>query len=140
MQDPAGFVAAASFGPELVDLALARVVSETGASAGFVYLLPPGERVLRLAVLSGDSPELIAPWAQVRLTAPVPVADAVREWRMVWLGSQEELARRYPQSALVLPYHLAVAAAPITTDTTVWGGLVLRWPGSHPPQLPPQER
>ncbi|MFD7408879.1 SpoIIE family protein phosphatase [Streptomyces sp. NPDC059866] len=140
MQDPAGFVAAASFGPELVDLALARVVSETDASAGFVYLLPPGEWVLRLAVLSGDSPELIAPWAQVRLTAPVPVADAVRERRLVWLGSQEELARRYPQSALVLPYHLAVAAAPITTDTTVWGGLVLRWPGSHPPQLPSQER
>ncbi|WP_017596796.1 SpoIIE family protein phosphatase, partial [Nocardiopsis lucentensis] len=47
---------------------------------------------------------------------------------------------RYPRLAFVLPYHLALAAAPITTSTTVWGSVVLLWPGSHPPQLSAYER
>ncbi|MFJ7949530.1 PAS domain-containing protein [Streptomyces sp. NPDC096354] len=47
--------------------------------------------------------------------------------------------RRYPRPALVLPYHFAVAAAPVTTGDTAWGGLVLLWPGSHPPELSQHE-
>ncbi|MEU6086487.1 SpoIIE family protein phosphatase [Streptomyces sp. NPDC047085] len=119
---------------------LAEVVRETGASAGYVYLLPPGGRVLRLTLLCGDTPKLVAPWSRVPLADPVPVADAVRERRLVWVGSHEEMARSYPRSALVLPYSFAAAAAPIITDATVWGGLVLRWPASHPPRMPQWER
>ncbi|WTK34524.1 SpoIIE family protein phosphatase (plasmid) [Streptomyces sp. NBC_01527] len=120
---------------ELLDPALVRVVQETGASIGVVYLLPSGERVLRIAVLTGVSPQIVAPWVEVRLDAPVPVAEAVRERRVVWVNSREEMARRYPRPALVLPYHFATAAAPVTTGDTDRGGLVLLWPGSHPPQL-----
>jgi hypothetical protein len=58
----------------------------------------------------------------------------------VWISGTEEMARRYPKLALVVPYRFALAAAPITTGAHVWGGLVLHWPASHPPRLSPHER
>ncbi|MFE4256375.1 SpoIIE family protein phosphatase [Streptomyces sp. NPDC056910] len=119
---------------------MVRVVQETGASVGVVYLLPSGETVLRMALLTGIPLQIVAPWAEVRLAAQIPVADAVRERRVVWVGSSEEMARRYPRPALVLPYHFAAAAAPVTTGDTDRGGLVLLWPGSHPPELSQGER
>ncbi|MFF9571024.1 SpoIIE family protein phosphatase [Streptomyces sp. NPDC014685] len=136
----ATFTPASGSGLELLDPALHRVVQKTGASVGAVYLLPPGDTVLRMAVLTGIPPQIVAPWAEVKPGAPVPVAEAVRERRVVWISSREEMARLYPRPALVLPYHFATAAAPITTGDTDRGGLVLIWPGSHPPQLSEHER
>ncbi|MFJ9853273.1 SpoIIE family protein phosphatase [Streptomyces sp. NPDC101150] len=140
MHDTAASGPAAGSGPELLDPGLVQAVRETGASVGLVYLLSPGERVLRLTVLAGVPPQIAAPWARVPLGDPIPVAEAVRERRLVWVGSQAELAHRYPRAALVSPYHLALAAAPVTTGATAWGALVLLWPGSRPPQLSAHER
>ncbi|TDC03527.1 GAF domain-containing protein, partial [Streptomyces sp. 8K308] len=118
-------------GPGILDAAVSRGAQETGASVVLVYVLPPDRDVLRLVVMSGVSPRIAAPWVRVPLTAPIPVADAVRERHLVWLGNREEMARQYPRPALVLPYDFALAAAPITSGSTLWGGLVLLWPGSH---------
>ncbi|MCF6525235.1 SpoIIE family protein phosphatase [Streptomyces sp. JJ36] len=110
-------------------------MAETGASVGMAYVLEPSGKALRLAVLSGAPSQIAAPWNSVPAHSPVPVADAVRERRLVWLGSREEMARGYPRSALVLPYDFALAAAPVADETAVWGGIVLLWPGSHPHEL-----
>ncbi|MYY05827.1 MULTISPECIES: SpoIIE family protein phosphatase [unclassified Streptomyces] len=125
---------------DLLDAAVARAVRETGAAVAMLYVLPPGSPTLRLAVLAGVPQEMADPWLRVPLSAPMPVADAVKDRHLVWLGSQEELARSYPRPALVLPYRFALAAAPVLAGTTALGGLVLLWPGSHPPQLTPRER
>ncbi|MFJ4276062.1 SpoIIE family protein phosphatase [Streptomyces coelicoflavus] len=117
------------------DAVLADAMRDTGASVGLLYLLPPAERVLRLVLAGGVSGKIAAPWARIPLDAAIPVADAVRDGRLVWLGSQEEIARRYPRLGIVLPYDFKLAAAPITSDGTVWGGIVLLWPVWHPPQL-----
>ncbi|MEV7076168.1 SpoIIE family protein phosphatase [Streptomyces sp. NPDC093990] len=119
----------------LPDAVLADVMRDTGASVGLLYLLPPAERVLRLALVGGVSGQIAAPWARIPLEATIPVADAVRERRPLWLGSQEDIARRYPRVGLVLPYDFKLAAAPITSDGTVWGGIVLLWPIWHPADL-----
>lgn len=140
MRDAARSVAEPGLGPELLEPALLHGMRVTGAGVGAVYLLPPGERVLRLALLSGVPREIAVPWAQVAVGGSTPVADALRERRLVWLGSQEELARRYPQLALVLPYPFALAAAAITGDGEEWGGLVFHWPGRHTSELHPRER
>ncbi|RSS79154.1 PP2C family protein-serine/threonine phosphatase [Streptomyces sp. WAC06614] len=110
-----------------------------------LYLPAPDRRVLYQVLLSGVSRQFAAPWARVGLDDPIPVADAVRESRLVWLGSQQEMAQRYPRLGLVLPYDFPLAAAPLpgrAADGTgpALGGLVLLWPGSHPPQLRPGER
>lgn len=123
-----------------MDAALAAVVRESGASGALLYVLPPGDDALWLTTVAGAPHELAAPWQRVALTDPVPVADAVRERRLVWIGDQEEMARRYPRPALVLPYDFALAAAPIASDTGVRGGLVLLWPGDRSTRLSRGER
>ncbi|MEU5011465.1 SpoIIE family protein phosphatase [Streptomyces sp. NPDC021749] len=123
----------------LLDAPLVQAVQEAEASAGLVFLLPPGDSRLHLTVMTGISQRIVAPWERMRLAGPVPVSDAVRERRLVWVAGHEDMARRYPRAALALPYAFAVAAAPITADGAEWGGLALLWPGSHPPELSPRE-
>ncbi|MEU1542375.1 SpoIIE family protein phosphatase [Actinacidiphila glaucinigra] len=108
----------------LLDLA----ARETGAHAGALFLLAPEDEALRLEVATGMPADFLAPWFGVGLSNRVPVADAVRERRLVWLSQPQELARRYPGTAIAMPYHFAVAAAPILADSTPWGALLLFWP------------
>src|SRR5688500_6465970 len=123
-----------------METAMAAVVRESGAYGGLLYVLPPGEDALWLVMVAGAPHELATPWRRVALTDPMPVADAVRERRLVWIGGQEEMARRYPRPALVLPYDFALSAAPVTSGNGIRGGLVLLWPGTHPPRLSRAER
>lgn len=81
-----------------------------------------------------------APWERVGLSAPIPVADAARERRLVWVGGEEEMARHYPRIAVVLPYPFALAAVPVATASTVYGAVFVTWPGAHPPELSDHER
>ncbi|MET9463963.1 SpoIIE family protein phosphatase [Streptomyces sp. NPDC006544] len=124
----------------LLDEALTGTVHRTGASAGALYLLDQVSRVLGLAVLSGVPVEVVWPWLRVPLSAPVPVSDAVREDRLVWVGSQDELARSYPRAAASLPYRFALAAAPLPGRGRCWGALLLLWPASHPAHATARER
>ncbi|GGR96286.1 hypothetical protein GCM10010269_38860 [Streptomyces humidus] len=140
MPDVPSAGSAAGPGPQTMERIVLDLAAESGASVVAVYLLSPDEPVLHLALLSGMSWRIAVPWARVALKKSTPMADAVRERRLVWLGSEEERARAYPELALVLPHPFALAAAPITAGPSVWGGLVLHWPASHPPTLSPQER
>lgn len=124
---------------EALDAAFAETVRRTGASIGALYLLAPDERLLRLDLLCGAPVEFAAPWTAVPLVSPAPVADAVREDRLVWVGSQEELVRSYPRTALVLPYPLALVAAPVD-GVRRWGSLLLMWPATRPPYMTRRER
>ncbi|MGW0122553.1 SpoIIE family protein phosphatase [Streptomyces sp. NPDC003327] len=128
------------FGDGRMDAALADVMRDTGASIGLVYLLVPGDGMLRLVLASGVSREIAAPWVRVPADAPIPVADAINDRRMVWLASREEIAHRYPRLGISLPYEFMLAAAPFADDETVWGGVVLLWPIWHPPGLDDRER
>ncbi|MEV4229789.1 SpoIIE family protein phosphatase [Streptomyces bobili] len=122
-----------------LDAAFAETVRRTGAAVGALYLLSPDEQVLCLDVLSGAPAELAEPWMRVPVAAPAPVADAVREERMVWVGSQSEMARSYPRTAMALPYPLALAAAPVT-GVRRWGALLLMWPAGRPPYMTGREQ
>ncbi|MEV7561737.1 SpoIIE family protein phosphatase [Streptomyces sp. NPDC089795] len=128
--------------------ALVGACADAGASIGMLYLPDPDptRRVLHLTLTSGLSREFAAPWSRVGLDDPIPVADAVREGRLVWLGGQEDTARRYPRLGLVLPYDFALAAVPLAPEATdrasepTGAGLVFLWPGSHGPDLDERER
>ncbi|WP_327714707.1 SpoIIE family protein phosphatase [Streptomyces sp. NBC_00490] len=122
-----------------LDAVFAETVRRTGASIGALYLLTSDERLLRLDVLCGAPAEFAEPWARVPTAAPAPVAVAARENRLVWVGSQEEMARSYPRTAAVLPYPLALVAAPVT-GARRWGTLLLMWPASRPPYMTGRER
>ncbi|MGW7539895.1 SpoIIE family protein phosphatase [Streptomyces sp. NPDC054770] len=121
-------------------VALAGMVRRTGAAIGGLYLIEEPAALLRLVALCGLPVDFTAPWQRLPLTAPVPVADAIAEDRLVWIGSQDEMARRYPRAATVLPYPFALAAAPMRGERRRWGGVVLMWPADHPPRATTRER
>ncbi|MFC5019867.1 SpoIIE family protein phosphatase [Streptomyces lienomycini] len=118
-----------------MDSAMAAVVRASGAFGAILYVLPPGEDAVWQVLIAGVPQEMAAPWRRVGLKDPMPVADAVRERRLVWAGGREEMARQYPRLALVLPYDFALAAAPLVSGSDVRGGLVLLWSGNHPARL-----
>ncbi|WP_235787039.1 SpoIIE family protein phosphatase [Streptomyces mutabilis] len=123
-----------------MDTAMTAVVRDSGAYGGLLYVLPPRDDALWLVVTAGVPLDIALPWRRVAPTDPMPVADAVREGRLVWVGGREEMARQYPRPALVLPYDFALGAAPVVSDGTVRGGLVLLWSGTHSPRLSREKR
>jgi GAF domain-containing protein len=116
------------------------MMDEVHAHSGAVYLLTRGEPVLEMAVMAGMPRAFAAPWERVGLNAPIPVAVAVRERQLIWVGGEEEMARRFPRIAMVLPYPFALAALPVATAGTVYGAVFVTWPGSHPLELSDRER
>ncbi|MFJ5262249.1 SpoIIE family protein phosphatase [Streptomyces sp. NPDC088387] len=127
-------------GRPLLSLALATMIEGAHAHSGAVYLLAEDEPVLEMAVMAGLPRAFAAPWERVGLSAPIPVADAVRERRLVWVGGEEEMARLYPRVSVVLPYPFALAALPVATESTVYGAVFVTWPGAHPQELSDRER
>ncbi|WP_264925531.1 SpoIIE family protein phosphatase [Streptomyces sp. A012304] len=130
----------APVGHPLLSLALTGMMDAVGAHSGAVYLRVGDEPVLDMAVMAGLPRSFAAPWERVGLSAPVPVADAARERRLVWVGGEEDMARSYPRIAVVLPYPFALAALPVATESKVYGAVFVTWPGSHPPELSDGER
>ncbi|HET9379867.1 MAG TPA: SpoIIE family protein phosphatase [Streptomyces sp.] len=127
-------------GRPLLSLALASMMDEVHAHSGAVYLLAPDEPVLEMSVMAGLPRSFAAPWERVGLHAPVPIAEALRERHLVWVGGEEEMARRFPRVAMVLPYPFALAALPVVTPSQAYGSVFVTWPGSHPPELSSWER
>ncbi|MBD0745088.1 SpoIIE family protein phosphatase [Streptomyces sp. CBMA152] len=119
---------------------LTGMLDDVQAHSGAVYVLDPGENVLVMNAMAGLPRVFAAPWERVGLGAPIPVADAARERRLVWVGGEEEMAGRYPRIAVVLPYPFALAALPVASAETVYGAVYVTWPGSHPPDLSSRER
>lgn len=140
MSAPAPAAGRTRVGRPLLSLALASMMDEVHAHSGAVYLLAADEPVLEMAVMAGLPRAFAAPWERVGLSAPIPVAEAVRERRLVWVGGEQEMARRYPRIAVVLPYPFALAAVPVATPTKVYGAVFVTWPGAHPPDLSDRER
>ncbi|WP_256251719.1 SpoIIE family protein phosphatase [Streptomyces sp. yr375] len=124
----------------MLSLALTSMMDAVEAHSGGVYLLPGGGAVLEMAVVAGLPRSFAAPWERVGLNAPIPVAEAVRERRLVWVGGEEDMALHYPRIAVVLPYPFALAALPVATASRVYGAVYVTWPGSHPPELSDRER
>ncbi|MFF8847348.1 SpoIIE family protein phosphatase [Streptomyces sp. NPDC015127] len=124
----------------MLSFALAGMMDDVQAHSGAVYLFSRAEQILEMAVMAGLPRAFAAPWERVALSAPIPVADALRERRLVWVPDEEEMARRYPRIAVVLPYPFALAALPIATRDTAYGAVFVTWPGSHPPELTAAER
>ncbi|GAA2292907.1 SpoIIE family protein phosphatase [Streptomyces atrovirens] len=130
----------APVGRPLLSLTLASMMDEVHAHSGAVYLLSPDHPVLEMAVMAGLPRAFAAPWERVGLSAPIPVSDAVRERRLVWVGGEEEMARHYPRIAMVLPYPFSLAALPVATGSKAYGAVFVTWPGTHPQELSDWER
>jgi GAF domain-containing protein len=130
----------APVGKPLLSLTLATIMDDVEAHSGAVYLLAPDEPVLEMAVMAGLPRAFAAPWERVGINAPIPVAEALRRRRLIWVSGEEEMARCYPRIAVVLPYPFALAAVPVATGHTPYGAMFVTWPSTHPQELSDRER
>ncbi|MFD8704896.1 SpoIIE family protein phosphatase [Kitasatospora sp. NPDC059648] len=124
--------------------ALARIMRSVpdrlDAHMGGLYLLSEDRQVLELAVTLGAARQFTRPWRHVGLAAPIPVAEAARTGRIVWVGGGDDMARRYPRLAVAMPYAFCLGAVPLVTRGVTYGVLFILWPASHPSELSALER
>ncbi|MCX4744356.1 SpoIIE family protein phosphatase [Kitasatospora sp. NBC_01287] len=111
-----------------------------GAHMGGVYLLSADGQALEMALSLGAIRQFVRGWQHVGLAAAIPVADAVREGELVWVGGAGEMARRYPRVAVAMPYAFSLAAVPLTAGGRRLGAVFFLWPAAHPAELSPTER
>jgi GAF domain-containing protein len=117
-----------------LDEVLVSAAHDTEANFGAIYLLSESGELLLMHSEVGLPGEIVKPWTRIKVDADIPVAAAVRRRERVWVPDREALVRRFPATALALPYPFAAMAAPIETDGSVWGSWVLLWPPSRPPE------
>jgi len=125
-------------GLEVVTAGLLDLVACAGAHAAALFQMAPDEPMLAMTALTGVSREFLRPWFRISLSAPLPVADAVRRRELVYIVDEEELARRYPDTAIILPPRVTLCVLPLVTKTSVQGAVAMLISGPRP--LPDDER
>nr|SBO95065.1 Serine phosphatase RsbU, regulator of sigma subunit [Nonomuraea gerenzanensis] len=118
-----------------MDEALIEAAAGTGAHIVVLYLLHETRRVLLLEAALGLPAWGAKPWTHVRAKAGAPVAAAARRDELIWVSGPDDLAHRFPATALSVPYPFAMAAAPLHNGGRVAGAWGLVWPASHPARL-----
>jgi signal transduction histidine kinase/CheY-like chemotaxis protein len=83
-----------------------------GAKAGAVNLLDAAGEALEVVDSMGYSEQVLAEWRRVPLTVRIPLTDAVRDRRPIWLGSVREWGQVYPDVD-VRGVHEAAIALPL---------------------------
>jgi diguanylate cyclase (GGDEF)-like protein/PAS domain S-box-containing protein len=95
---------------------------------GLVVLPTEDGASLRIERAIGVEPEQTEPWREFSLSARLPLADAVRERRPIFLLSAAAHDEAYPHLAGHPPYSGAVLAVPLLADGRCVGGLGLICP------------
>lgn len=106
-------------------------VRAVGAVSGSVCQLESGGRHLELIGYRGNA-RYLQEWRRFPLTAPVPIADAIRSAEPVWIETLAEWRQRYPDVAGTRPRsYRATAALPVSVNGRVTAGLSLTFARDH---------
>ncbi|MEU6235626.1 SpoIIE family protein phosphatase [Kitasatospora sp. NPDC047058] len=132
--------ASAGRGPEVLARILRSVPELFDAYMGGLYLLSDDRELLELVMTLGAARQFTRPWQRISMTAPIPVVEAARSGRVVWVGGAEEMARRYPRVAVAMPYAFCLSAVPLVEGERTYGVIFLLWPADHPRDLSTGER
>jgi signal transduction histidine kinase/CheY-like chemotaxis protein len=102
-----------------------------GAAAGSVCLLDTAGEALEIVQAMGYSEDLLKSWKLIPLSAPLPLAEAVRERRPIWMPSRTDWATRYPLLAAPTRYR-AAAALPLVANGRALGAIGLSFDEERP--------
>lgn len=111
---------------QVAEVVLREGMSVMGAYAGTVLVRSEDGATFRVLDLLGYASELWKIWENMPIDAPLPVTDAGRTAKPVWLSSRAEYAERYPHLASDHEDHTeALVAIPLETDSQPIGVLSL---------------
>ncbi|UBV44910.1 PAS domain S-box protein (plasmid) [Deinococcus taeanensis] len=110
---------------DVLQVLLHEALPALGASAGGVALITNGGQDLEVKGSVGYRPHVGHAWRRVPLSAPLPMTDALREGRAVFL-TQSDLDQQYPHLRHALPPGMgSTAALPMTGPSGPLGVLVV---------------
>jgi serine phosphatase RsbU (regulator of sigma subunit)/PAS domain-containing protein len=112
---------------ELLAAAVRKVLKDTDAYSGMVYLRSRDRRSLVLSMVAGVPVSALDSFRRVPVHSPLPGPLAYRTGRSVCLSGAEETMRRFPQLLVGLPYSFASGYAPITSGQETFGVLCALW-------------
>jgi signal transduction histidine kinase len=106
---------------------LSAGVEAFGAHTGCAALVTPAGDALKVTGAGSEDEDATVMPRRVPLSAPVPIADAVRECRPVFVESQPEWRRRYPVDAEtnMRRGYAAQAAVPFMVQGRAFGAMCL---------------
>ena len=114
---------------QVASVVIEHALPMTGARAGTLVLVSEDGKSLDVIATEGYGPEVDAAWTHTPLDAPVPMAEAARLGRAIYVPSAEEATRDYPEMARALSDQTvgATAALPLQVAGRTIGVLVLSW-------------
>jgi signal transduction histidine kinase len=107
-------------------------VSALGADAGSVFVVEPDAARLRMVASRGYPGPAEQAYATLPLAARVPICDAVRDRRMVYISEVDELRAHYPDVTGIQPDTRAVAAVPLVASGRALGAIGLSFRAQRP--------
>ncbi|WP_437307333.1 GAF domain-containing protein [Sorangium sp. So ce388] len=104
------------------------------ASTTMMYTADEAAGLATLVGHSGLEEQRTSRYVTVRLDAPLPLSDALRERRPVWLESMQDMHAAYPELAALRPARddiQALAVLPIVAHGELLGGLSFSFAGER---------
>lgn len=140
LQDVTASLSTALTIDQVVSVAIDRGIAALGAAAGAVVLLTGDGTELAVAGAAGYPADVLEPWHRFSIDADVPIAEAVRAGRSIWLESPAARAARYPLLAAQTAdtSYGAWAALPIAVGDRIAGALGLSF--AQPQQFGEEDR
>lgn len=120
--------------PDVANVIVTEGAAALRASAAAIVIVGEDGKSLDVIGSMGYPPTLLASWRHFLGTSPVPIAEAVRTGKAVWIESPEERARRYPSLAPCegLAHSLSWAVLPLVIGDRVIGAFGLSFPRLGP--------
>jgi PAS domain S-box-containing protein len=113
---------------QVVEAVLSEGFAAVEADAAVVALSEPGRERLRLLGIRGYSPDLAERMEHITRDAPLPLAEALRTGRPVWIDEPADAGRLYPEAArFELEREAVIAALPLVVHGRTIGALGLRF-------------
>ena len=134
LQALTGALAGAMTSEDVTNVVMTEGMAALRAAAGSVSLLSEDGATLEVVQATGYQPELLARFRRMPIGAALPLCDAVRECRLVWLPTTDARDARYPG---LVPHRAtesggAMAAVPLVVEGRVLGGMGLNFPPGQP--------
>jgi PAS domain S-box-containing protein len=138
LQSVAGALVSARTPQEVLDAVLVEGVRAAEARGGLIATLSPDGEWLEVIATRGYDSRYIDPFRRFRVDGDYPLSEAVRTGEGVFLGSEEERDRRYPELVgRSQPGH-ALVCLPLAGEHGPLGGLVFSF--SENEEFPPERR
>ncbi|MBD2461278.1 PAS domain S-box protein [Oscillatoria sp. FACHB-1407] len=136
-------LAEASTPKQVAKAIMERGITALGAKAGTIVLVSEesdpvvgktASRRLKLSEIVGYPQPILDEWQEFPITAPIALAETVRTEKPIFLGSEREILKQFPQMASILAItgSRAIATIPLIVSGRTLGGMGISFADPQP--------